>query len=61
MCPERVQALARPGTGAGETADQECSFISENLRKYIETTAPAPEEEESKRRGLVMLNQLGGR
>jgi hypothetical protein len=58
--PGACRALARLVPGAGETADQECSF-SENLRKYIETTAPAPEEEESKRRGLVMLNQLGGR
>jgi hypothetical protein len=31
-------------------------FDSENLRKHIETTAPAAQEEESKRRGLLMLN-----
>jgi hypothetical protein len=35
----------------GKAADQECSF-SKSLRKHIETTAPAPEEDESKRRGL---------
>jgi hypothetical protein len=59
--PRACGALARLVPGAGEAADQDCSF-SENLRKYIETTATAPaEEEESKRRGLLMLNQLGGR
>jgi hypothetical protein len=56
--PGACGALARL-VGAGP-ADPECSF-SENLRKHIETTAPAPEEEDSKRRGLFMLNQLGGR
>jgi hypothetical protein len=59
--PGACGALARLLPGAGEAADQECLF-SENLRKYIETTRPAAaEEEESKRRGLLMLNQLGGR
>jgi hypothetical protein len=29
--------------------------------RYIETTTPAGEEEDSKRRGLLTLNQLGGR
>ena len=54
-------ALTRLIPGEGEAADRECSF-SQNLRKHIETTAPArEEEEESKRRGLLMLNQLGGR
>jgi hypothetical protein len=54
-------ALARLIPNEGEAADRECSF-SQNLRKHIETTAPAgEEEEESKRRGLLMLNQLGGR
>jgi hypothetical protein len=54
-------ALARLIPGEGEAADRECSF-SQNLREHIETTAPArEEEEESKRRGLLMLNQLGGR
>jgi len=58
--PGTCAALARRIPGVGEVADQECSF-RENLRKYIETTAPAPnEEEESRRRGLLMLNQLGG-
>ena len=58
--PGTCAALARRIPGAGEVADQECSF-RENLRKYIETTAPAPdEEEESRRRGLLMLNQLSG-
>ena len=50
--PGACGAFARLVPGAGEAADQECAF-SENLRKYIETTTPAPnEEEESKRRGL---------
>ena len=53
--PGACGALARLVPGAGKAADQECSF-SENLRKYIETTRPsAAEEEESKRRGLLML------
>jgi hypothetical protein len=47
--------------GTSEATDRECSF-GQKLRKHIETTAPAyEEEEESKRRGLFMLNQLGGR
>jgi hypothetical protein len=58
--PGACGALARLVPGAGKAADPECSF-SENLRKYIETTAPAPEEEDSKRRGLFMLKQVGGR
>jgi hypothetical protein len=58
--PGACTALARLVPGAGKAADQECSF-SESLRKHIETTAPAAEEEESKRRGLSMLNQVGGR
>jgi hypothetical protein len=46
--------------GAGKAADQEC-FSSEDLRKFIETTRPsAAQEEESKRRGLLMLNELDG-
>src|SRR5262249_39959578 len=56
-------ALVRLIPGEGEAADRECSF-SQNLRKHIETTAPAreeEEEEESKRRGLFMLKQVGGR
>jgi hypothetical protein len=58
--PGACSALARLIPGEGEAADRECSF-SQNLRKHIETTAPAREEEESKRRGLLMLKQLGGR
>jgi hypothetical protein len=59
--PGACGALARLIPGEGEAAERECSF-SQNLRKHIETTAPArEEEEESKRRGLLMLNQLGGR
>ncbi len=58
--PGACRALAGTVPNTGEAADPECSF-SEKLRRYIETTAPAPEEEEAKRRGLVMLNQLGGR
>ena len=60
--PGACGALARrllPGPGKA-AADQECLF-SENLRNFIETTRPsAAEEEESKRRGLLMLDQLGG-
>ena len=58
--PGACGVLARLVPGAGNAADQECLF-GENLRKYIETTRPAPAEEESKGRGLLMLNQLGGR
>lgn len=58
--PGACGALARLVPGPGKTADQECLF-SENLHKYIDTTRPAPAEEESKRRGLHMLNQLGER
>ena len=59
--PGACGALARLVPGAGKAADQECLF-SEDLRKFIETTRPsAAEEEESKRRGLLMLNQLGER
>lgn len=60
--PGACGALARLVVpGAGKVAAQEC-FLGENLRKYIETTRPsAAEEEESKRRGLLMLNQLGER
>jgi hypothetical protein len=53
--PGACGALARLVPGAGEAADRECSF-SENLRKHIETTAPAGQGEESKRRGSLMLN-----
>jgi hypothetical protein len=56
--PQACGTLARLLPGSGVTADRECSS-SDNLRKYIETTAPAPAEEEAKRRGLLMLNQLG--
>ena len=58
--PGACGALARLIQGEGEAADRECSF-SQNLRKHIEATAPAREEEESKRRGLFMLKQVGGR
>jgi hypothetical protein len=58
--PGACGALAGLIPGEGEAADRECSF-SQNLRKHIETTAPArEEEEESKRRGLLMLNQPSG-
>ena len=61
LVPGACGALARLVPGPGKAADQECLF-SENLRKYIETTRPAAvEEEEPKRRGLLMLNQLGER
>jgi hypothetical protein len=60
--PGACGALARLVAGAGKAADQECSF-SENLRKFIETTrsSAAEQEEDSKRRGLLMLNQVGER
>ena len=58
--PGACGALARLIQGKGEAADRECSF-GQNLRKHIEITAPAREEEESKRRGLLMLNQPSGR
>jgi len=57
--PGTCGALGRQLPGVSDVADEECSF-GENLRKYIETTAPAPKEEESRRRGLLMLNQLSG-
>jgi hypothetical protein len=57
--PGACSALARLVPGASEAAGRECSF-SESLRKQIETTAPPAEEEESKRRGLSMLKELGG-
>lgn len=59
--PGACRAFARLVPDAGNAADRECAF-REKLRKYIETTAPvSEEEEESKRRGLILLNQLGGR
>jgi hypothetical protein len=60
--PDACGALARRlSPGPDKAADQECLF-SENLRRYIETTRPsAAQEEESKRRGLFMLNELGER
>jgi hypothetical protein len=58
--PGACGALARLVPGAGKVANQECLF-GENLRKYIETTPPAPAEEEAKGRALLMLNQLGER
>jgi len=58
--PGACSALARLISGEGKAADRDCSF-SQNLRKHIETTAPAREEEESKRRGLLMLSQPSGR
>jgi len=54
-------ALARIVTGTGDPSDQECSSsFSGKLRKHIEMTMRAGEEEESRRRGLVMLNRLDG-
>ena len=58
--PGACGALARQVAGPGEAAGRECSF-SESLRKHIETTSPASEEEDSKRRGLSMLRQVSGR
>ena len=60
--PGACSALARIVPGTGDPSDQECSSsFSGKLQKHIETTMPAGEEEELKRRGLVMLNHLGGR
>jgi hypothetical protein len=58
--PGACGSLARLVPGASNLAEQECSF-GENLRKYIGATRPAPAEEESKGRALLMLNQLGER
>ena len=59
--PGACGALAHLVPDASEPSDRECSF-SQNLRTHIETTAPAhEEEEESKRHGLFMLKQVGGR
>jgi hypothetical protein len=61
LVPGACGAVARLIPAAGKAADQECLF-SENLCKFIETTRPAPAgEEDSKQRGLLMLNELGGR
>jgi hypothetical protein len=58
--PGACTALARLVTGVLDTSDQECSAsFSEKLLRLIATATPAAEEEESKRRGLSMLNQLG--
>jgi hypothetical protein len=60
--PGSCAALSRLLPGADDASKAECSLsLSERLRKHIETTKPAHEEEEAKRRGLFMLNQLGGR
>jgi hypothetical protein len=58
--PGACGAIARLIAWEGEAADRECSF-SQNLRKHIETTAPTGEEEEAKRRGLLMLDHPSGR
>jgi hypothetical protein len=58
--PGSCTALARLMAGSHDASNQECSSsFSEKLRRHIETTTPASEEEESKGRGLFMLNQLG--
>jgi hypothetical protein len=60
--PRSCASLSRLLPGAGGASEPECSLsLSEKLRKHVETTTPAHEEEEGKRRGLFMLNQLGGR
>jgi hypothetical protein len=54
-------ALARLVPEADDASDQECSSsFGGKLRKHIEMTTPSGGEEELKRRGLVMLNQLDG-
>jgi hypothetical protein len=58
--PGACGALARLVPGTDKIAEQECLF-GEPLRRYIDATRPAPAEEESKGRGLLMLNQLGDR
>ena len=51
--------FARMTPGARHASDQECSSsLSEKLRKHIETTTPADQEEEAKCRGLLMLINL---
>jgi hypothetical protein len=60
--PGSCASLSRLLPGAGGASEPECSLsLSGKLRKHVETTTPAHEEEEGKRRGLFMLNQLGGR
>ena len=60
--PRSCASLSRLLPGAGGASEPECSLsLSEKLSKHVETTTPAHVEEEGKRRGLFMLNQLGGR
>ena len=57
--PGSCAAVARLIPGTPDASDEEClSSLSEKLRRHIETTTGANEEEESKGRGLLMLNQL---
>jgi hypothetical protein len=59
--PGTCGALARIVPGPTDPSDQECSSsFNGKLRKHIEMATPAGEEEQSKRRGLAMLNQLDG-
>jgi hypothetical protein len=58
--PNACDALADLLQDTSKAADQE-GLLNEHLRKYIEATGPSAEEEDSKRRGLLMLNQLGER
>jgi hypothetical protein len=52
-------ALTRLVATAGDSADQECSEgLATGVRRYIETTTPTAEEDEARRRGLLLLSEL---
>jgi len=52
-------ALARLVAGAEGLAEPACSpALGDKLRKHIETVAPVDPEEEARRRGLALLNEL---
>jgi hypothetical protein len=51
-------ALASVVTAKGDPLDRECSSaLAERLRRHVEVAAPIGQEEESRRRGLVLLSQ----
>jgi hypothetical protein len=52
-------ALARHLPTGDDHAEQACSAaLVTSLRRYIETTAPSGEDDEARRRGLVLLSEL---
>jgi hypothetical protein len=58
--PESCAAVARLMPGARDASDHECWLsLGGRLRRHIEATTAANEEEESKGRGLLMLKQVG--